>query len=188
MQLPPAFAPTIAQQAAMAGATTIMLLLGMIVPGFYVNLALSADDVGGVIMPPGMIMDFNTPAEAMRSMGAVHPTAVTYRAPSDARGDQSLKPSIQSGVKVFDIETSVIRWNILPDVSVHAFAYNGQIPGPRLELTQGDQVRINFRKPPARNHDRSLAWPDFAKRNGWAGEHHSVAYRSWWFLHLRIHS
>ncbi len=145
MKLSPAFAPTVAQQAAMAGATTIMLLLGMIVPGFYVNLALSADDVGGVIMPPGMIMDFNTPAEAMRSMGAVHPNAVTYTAASDARGDQPLKPRIESGVKVYEVETSVIRWNILPDVTVDAFAYNGQIPGPRLELTQGDRVRINFR-------------------------------------------
>lgn len=44
--LPPAFAPTFAQQAAMAGATTLMLLAGMIVPGFYVNLGLSAHDVG----------------------------------------------------------------------------------------------------------------------------------------------
>jgi FtsP/CotA-like multicopper oxidase with cupredoxin domain len=145
MELPPAFAPTVAQQAAMAGGTAIMLLLGMIVPAFSVNLALSVDDVGGVIMPPGMIMDFNTPAEAMRSMGAVHPDTVTYRAPADAKGDQPLKPRSENGVKVFDIETSVIRWNILRDVTVDAFAYNGQIPGPRLELTQGDRVRINFR-------------------------------------------
>jgi len=32
-----------------------MLLAGLIVPGFYVNLSLSAHDVGGSIMPPGMI-------------------------------------------------------------------------------------------------------------------------------------
>jgi FtsP/CotA-like multicopper oxidase with cupredoxin domain len=145
MKLPPAFAPTLAQQVAMAGATTIMLLLGLIVPGFYVNLSLSADDVGGVIMPPDMIMDFDTPAEAMRSMAAVRPASITYRAPADARGDQPLKPRIENGVKVFDISTSVVRWNILPDVTVDAFAYNRQIPGPRLELTQGDRIRINFR-------------------------------------------
>jgi FtsP/CotA-like multicopper oxidase with cupredoxin domain len=39
----------------------------------------------------------------------------------------------------------VIRWNILSDETVEAFAYNRQIPGPRLELTEGDHVRINFR-------------------------------------------
>ena len=45
---------------------------------------------------------------------------------------------------MFDIEASAIRWNILPDVAVQAYAYNHQIPGPRLELTEGDHVRINF--------------------------------------------
>jgi manganese oxidase len=73
-------------------------------------LRLSVDDVGGVIMPPGMIMDFNTPAETMRSMGAVLPRDITYRAPIEARGDQLLEPRLENGVKVFDIESSVIRW------------------------------------------------------------------------------
>jgi manganese oxidase len=117
----------------------------MIVPSFHVNLGLSARDVGGVIMPPGMIMDFNTPAEAMRSMGAVHSRDVTYEAPVEVRGDQPLEPRIENGVKVFDVEASVVRWNILPDQTVEAFAYNRQIPGPRLQVTEGDRVRINFR-------------------------------------------
>src|SRR6266850_5958952 len=54
---------TVPQLAAVASLTTLMLLAGLIVPGFYVNLSLSAHDVGEYIMPPGMIMDFNTPAE-----------------------------------------------------------------------------------------------------------------------------
>jgi FtsP/CotA-like multicopper oxidase with cupredoxin domain len=144
-RLPPAVAPTVPQQAAMAGATSLMLVAGMVIPGFSVNLTLGIEDVGGVIMPPGMIMDFNTPADAMRSMAAIHPRDVAHTAPRDARGDQLLEPRIENGVKVFDIETSVIRWNILPDVTVEAFAYNRQIPGPRLALAQGDRVRINFR-------------------------------------------
>ena len=136
--------PTAPQKAALAGITGLMLLGGLIVPGFYVNLMLSAHDVGGLIMPPGMIMDFNTPAEAMQSMSAVPPKEVTYVAPSEARGDQVLVPRIVNGVKEFDIKASVIRWNILPDVTVEAFAYNRQIPGPRFEVTQGDRIRIRF--------------------------------------------
>ena len=131
--------------AAVAGVMTLMLLAGLIVPGVCVNLALSARDVGGAIMPPGMIMDFDTPAAAMLDMSAVRPRDVGYRAPKDARGDQVLQPRQEHGVKVFDITASVIRWNILPGVTVDAYAYNRQIPGPRLELTQGDKVRINFR-------------------------------------------
>ena len=136
---------TVPQLAAVAGVMTLMLLAGLIVPGFFVNLSLSARDVGGAIMPPGMIMDFDTPAEAMLDMSAVRPRDVGYRAPKDARGDQLLEPRRENGVKVFDITASVIRWNILPGVTVDAYAYNRQIPGPRLELTQGDKVRVNFR-------------------------------------------
>ncbi len=145
MKLSPAFAPTVAQQAALAGVTALILIAGFAVPSFYVNLGLDVYQVGGVIMPPGMIMDFNTPAETMRLMSAVDPRYVTYEAPPDARGDQSLKPRLENGVKVFDIEASVIRWNILPDQTVEAFAYNRQIPGPRLAVTEGDRVRVNFR-------------------------------------------
>jgi manganese oxidase len=145
MALPPAWAPTTAQQAAMAGVTGVLLLAGMVVPGFYVNLGLGAKDVGGIIMPKGMIMDFNTPAETMRDMAAILPRHVSYIAPPDARGDRPLEPRIENGVKVFELEASVIRWNILPGETVEAFAYNRQVPGPRIRVTQGDRVRIHVK-------------------------------------------
>jgi len=133
------------QLAAVTGVTSLMLLAGLIVPGFYVNLSLSAHDVGGSIMPRGMIMDFDTPAAAMRDMAAIHPRHVSFHAARDARGDQPLAPRIENGVKVFDIEASVIRWHILDDVSVDAYAFNRQIPGPRVRFVEGDRVRINVR-------------------------------------------
>ena len=46
------------------------------------------------------------------------------------------------GVRVFRLETSVIRWNILSDERVHAYAFNRQVPGPRIELIEGDRVRL----------------------------------------------
>lgn len=136
---------TTPQLAAVGGVAFLLLLAGLVVPGFSVNLRLSARDVGGAMMPPGMIMPFDTPAEAMRDMAAVRPRNVSYEAPPDARGDRLLESRIENGVKIFDIDASVIRWNILPDVAVDAYAYNRQVPGPRLQLTEGDHVRINFR-------------------------------------------
>ncbi|MCR6732583.1 MAG: DUF4396 domain-containing protein [Afipia sp.] len=136
---------TTPQLAALAGVTTFLLISGMVLPGFKVNLGLSVRDVGGAIMPPGMIMTFDTPGEAMKDMSAVNPRQVVYKAPADARGDNVLEPRIENGVKVFDIEASIIRWNILPDVSVEAYAYNRQVPGPRIQLIEGDHVRIKFR-------------------------------------------
>lgn len=96
-------------------------------------------------MPKRMIMDFDTPAQSMREMGAIHSRQVTYRAPADARGDHPLQPRIENGVKVFDIEASVIRWNILENVTVDAYALDLQIPSPALHLVQSDKVRINVR-------------------------------------------
>lgn len=143
-RLPPAFAPTQPQIAAMVGFTSILLVAGMAGPAGSVNLGLSIEDVGGAIMPPGMIMDFDTPGESMRDMSAINPRLVSYAAAPDARGDQVLEFRLENGVKVFDIEASVIRWNILGDETVEAYAYNNQVPGPRLALIQGDRVRINF--------------------------------------------
>jgi FtsP/CotA-like multicopper oxidase with cupredoxin domain len=135
---------TVPQLTALAGVTSFLLISGMVVPGFSVNLGLSARDVDGAIMPPGMINTFDLPGEAMKDMAAVRPRRVGYTAPPDARGDRVLEPRIENGVKVFDIEASIIRWNILPDVAVDAYAYNRQVPGPRLQLTESDHVRINF--------------------------------------------
>jgi manganese oxidase len=105
-------------------------------------MRLSARDVGGLIMPRGMIMDRDTSAEVMRDMAAADPRRVTASYGLGARGDQELPFRLESGVKVFDLTASVIRWTILPGVTVDAYAYNGQIPGPRFHIRQGDHVRI----------------------------------------------
>jgi FtsP/CotA-like multicopper oxidase with cupredoxin domain len=115
----------------------------MVAPANWINMRLSARDVGGTMMPPGMIMDRNTPAAAMRDMAAVDPRDVVARYGLDVRGSRDLAPRIDNGVKVFDLETAVIRWSILPGTTVDAYAFNGQIPGPMLRFRQGDRVRIN---------------------------------------------
>jgi FtsP/CotA-like multicopper oxidase with cupredoxin domain len=109
-----------------------------------VNMTLSARDVGGAIMPPGMIMDRDMSAEAMRDMAAVNPRLVSASYDLGVVGDQELPFRMEGTVKVFDLHTSVIRWTILRGVTVDAYAYNGQIPGPRIHIRQGNRVRINL--------------------------------------------
>jgi hypothetical protein len=75
----------------------LLKLPGMTATATKVDLSLSAKDVGGVIMPPGMVMDFDTPADAMRDMGVIHPRYISYTAPVGARGDQVLRPRIEKG-------------------------------------------------------------------------------------------
>ena len=123
--------------------TLFMLIAGMTLPSAFFNLRLTAEEVRGSIMPPGMIMTQETPAAAMLDMAAVDPRDVTASYGLDQQGAQVLAPRIEDGVKIFDLETSVIRWQILPTVFVNAYAFNGQVPGPTLRFREGDRVRIN---------------------------------------------
>jgi len=122
--------------------TLLMLIAGMTLPSTVVNMNLSAQDIGASIMPPGMIMTRETPGAAMRDMAAVDPRLVSYIAPATAQGDQVLTPQMVGGVKVFHLDASIIKWNILPDKQVAAYAINRQVPGPRLEINQGDRVQF----------------------------------------------
>ena len=133
------------QLASVAFLTVLAFLAGMVLPGLKVNLGLSADDVGGAIMPPGMIMTRDTPGEAMRDMSAINPDLVSFRAAPDARGDRTLVPKDVEGVKEFELEASVIGWNILSYQRVNAYAFNRQVPGPRIAVTEGDRLRIHVR-------------------------------------------
>ena len=158
-----AFRVTRPQLVTITVVTLLALFAGMFAPGAFVNLGIRAEEVRRSIMPPGMIMTPETPADAMRDMAAVDPRTVTYTAPANAKGDRVLAPRIENGVKVFDLDASIIRWNILPRVQVSAYAINRQVPGPRLDLVEGDHVRINFTNhlpEPATMHWHGLVVPN----------------------------
>lgn len=155
--------PTRTQLAALTGCTLLLLLAGMFVPAAFVNLSVRAEEVKSAIMPPGMIMTATTPADAMRDMAAADPRRIRFTAPAAARGDRLLQPRIENGVKVYQLDASIVRWNILPNVPVTAYAINQQVPGPRLEFTEGDQVRIAFTNhlpEPATMHWHGLIVPN----------------------------
>jgi FtsP/CotA-like multicopper oxidase with cupredoxin domain len=135
---------TTAQIAAVSLVSTVVLATGMIAPANWVNLSLSAHDVGNLIMTPGMLMERSTTAEAMREMSFADARQVKIIYPVEARGDTELPFTMDGDVKVFELTASVIRWSILPDVAVDAYAYNGQIPGPRIHLREGDHVRVHI--------------------------------------------
>jgi len=59
---------------------------------------------------------------------------------------QPLKPTIDAGVKVFNLTIDEIEQHIdelMPPVA--ALGYNAQWPGPTIRVTQGDRVRILFK-------------------------------------------
>jgi len=136
--------------------TLLMLIGGVLLAGTFGNYTMNSRSMSGqgmsgmsgtpgaskLILPPGMIMTSDMSPAAMQDMAAVDPSQITYTASPDARGDQPLTPTVENGVKVFKLDVSIIKWYILPNVPVAAYAFNRQVPGPRIRITQGDRVRI----------------------------------------------
>lgn len=48
----------------------------------------------------------------------------------------------RDGVKEFHLEANEFRWEYEPGKWMHAWGYNGQIPGPEIRVTEGDTIRI----------------------------------------------
>ncbi len=72
-------------------------------------------------------------------------------APADAAGDRvpvvspdlpNLEPSIQDGVKVFHLVAEPVKTEFLPGRVVDCWGFNGTMPGPTIEVHQGDRVRL----------------------------------------------
>ena len=163
----PASAVTPAQLATVAILTVLALVASVVFAASRANLRLSAHDVGGLVMPPGMLMGRETSAESMRDMAAVDLRRIAFAAPPDARGDLPPQPRLEDGVKVFRLEAEPIRWHILPGVQVAAYGFNRQVPGPRLRVTEGDRIRIEVsnRLPEA----TSVHWHGLILPNGMDG-------------------
>ena len=50
---------------------------------------------------------------------------------------------MENGVKVFDIRVEHVRTEFVPGRIVDAWGFNGSIPGPTIEVIEGDRVRLN---------------------------------------------
>jgi len=47
-------------------------------------------------------------------------------------------------VKEFTLVAQEVAWELRPGTMVQAWAYNGQVPGPELRVTEGERVKITF--------------------------------------------
>ena len=55
-----------------------------------------------------------------------------------------LEYKMVDGVKEFHLSAEHIRWKYSDDHILEAWAYQGQLPGPEIRVTEGDDVRIIF--------------------------------------------
>jgi plastocyanin len=88
---------------------------------------------------------------AMAGMGQMSATAMAaehkqsmaaFPAKTAGQGARVLTPTLDHGVKVFQLVASQVRWEVAPGQFQQAFAYNGTVPGPELRVRRGDRIRV----------------------------------------------
>ena len=69
-----------------------------------------------------------------------------FPAKTEGLGNQILEPTLgPDGAKQFALTTSVVDWEVRPGEKVKAWAYNGMVPGPRINLAVGDRVEVTIK-------------------------------------------
>ena len=68
-----------------------------------------------------------------------------FPAETEGFGNELLEPTIEDGVKVFQLTATELEWETSPGVFVNAMAFNGTVPGPEIRARPGDKVRIVLR-------------------------------------------
>jgi FtsP/CotA-like multicopper oxidase with cupredoxin domain len=77
------------------------------------------------------------------AMDAMHEKGVkAFPAKTAKWGNQPLAARVEKGVKVFELTAKPIKWETEPGKFVDAWAYNEQVPGPQIRVTEGDRVRV----------------------------------------------
>ncbi|HEY9282091.1 MAG TPA: copper oxidase, partial [Pyrinomonadaceae bacterium] len=52
--------------------------------------------------------------------------------------------TMENGVKVFRLTAEVVETELIPGKKMFAWGYNGSVPGPTVEVNEGDRVRFVF--------------------------------------------
>jgi manganese oxidase len=86
--------------------------------------------------PAGMTAD---EMDAMHEAGI---KAFVAGVKTEGQGNLPLEPRVENGVKIFELTAAPRSWEYDAGKTVDAWAYNGQVPGPLLRITEGDKVRV----------------------------------------------
>ena len=76
--------------------------------------------------------------------------------PIDLGGSPVSVPEVTGKVREYEIVAAPARWEVIPGVAAEAYAYNGQVPGPTIRVTEGDTLRVTLRN--ELNEPTSIHW------------------------------
>lgn len=86
-----------------------------------------------------------TDEEAAAMDQAMMDSVLAFPAETVGRGNELLEPTVLAdGTKHFELTASLVDWEVAPGQTVQAWAYNGIVPGPRINVDVGDTVEVEI--------------------------------------------
>ena len=86
-----------------------------------------------------------TPEEGAAMDQAMMESILAFPAETAGVGNQPLEPTVLAdGTKHFELTAPIVDWEVAPGKIVQAWAYNGMVPGPRIDLEVGDHVEVQI--------------------------------------------
>lgn len=96
---------------------------------------------GGMNGMSGMSGGMTGSAKHMAQVDAAN--TAKFPAKTQGLGGQILRPKVLSdGTKEFDLTARVVKWEVAPGEFKQVWAYNGMVPGPQIDASLGDHVKI----------------------------------------------
>jgi FtsP/CotA-like multicopper oxidase with cupredoxin domain len=112
--------------------------------GMTTSLAIGAA-AGGEAAAAGGHADHTaiTPEQGAALDQVMMDSILAFPAETEGRGNQPLEPEVlPDGTKHFELTAAIVDWEVRPGEVVQAWAYNGMVPGPRIDLDVGDTVEF----------------------------------------------
>jgi manganese oxidase len=76
---------------------------------------------------------------------AMMDSMLAFPADTEGRGNQPLEPEVlPDGTKHYELTAAIVDWEVRPGEVVQAWAYNGMVPGPRIDLDVGDTAEFEI--------------------------------------------
>jgi uncharacterized cupredoxin-like copper-binding protein len=100
--------------------------------------ATGADAMPGMTSTGGAAKMTNAEMDA-----AMEKSIKAFPAKTQGVGGQDLAPKVLAdGTKVFELTSSIVKWEVEPGRFVDAWTYNGTVPGPTLRAEPDDKVQV----------------------------------------------
>jgi FtsP/CotA-like multicopper oxidase with cupredoxin domain len=90
-----------------------------------------------------LLAENDTSDKVMKEPVDAYVAQLTRGANTEGAGNVPLAPTVlPDGTKQFTLTASIVDWQVDPDTTVQAWAYNGTVPGPWIRVEPGDNVQL----------------------------------------------